>query len=104
MRIDLDADEAVVSLGAIINWSQHIRCHADVFYFELFKQSWGIYLWRVAQNSLDRGIVIAAGRNCLFKDRRIAGYPTDAVFIDQLLKFPGGYQIAAHVIKPNGLA
>src|SRR6185437_15431246 len=101
MRVDFYADEPVVSLSAIVNWPQHICSHADICDFELFKQGCGIDLWRAAQDLLDRGVVIAAGRNRLFKDCRIAGYSTNPVLIDQLLKFSGGYQVATHVIKPD---
>src|SRR6185312_11262965 len=104
MRIDLNADETIGSLSLIVSWSQHIAGHANVFDFELLKQSCGIYLRRGAQNLLNCGIVIAAGGNRLFKYRRIAGYPADSVFVDHLLKFSGGYQIAPHVIEPDGLA
>src|SRR6185312_5525457 len=104
MRVDLYADETVVSFGAIVNWSQYIRCHADVFHFELFKKTCGIYFRRSVQNLLDRGIVVATGRNRFFENRRIAGDPADPVFIHQLLKFLGGCQIVPNVIKPEGLA
>ncbi len=100
---DFQAYVAVAAFCLKINGPQDIRCVLNIADGEMLEDSLGVEILLLGKFLEFLSVVRAAGDG-FFEDGGIGGHAAKAVLGNQAPEFAGGEQVAADIVKPDGLA
>ena len=100
---DLEADETVVAVQAVVNRAQHVGGVLDVLDGDRLEQVGDGAVARL-QGVADRAVIFVRTADRLFEDRGVRRHALDAVGIDQRLEVALGDEAAGEEVQPDRLA
>ena len=100
---DLEADETVVAVQAVVNRAQHVGGVLDVLDGDRLEQV-GDGAVALLQRVADRAVIFVRTADRLFEDRGVRRHALDAVGIDQRLEVALGDEAAGEEVQPDRLA
>ena len=103
VRRDLEADEAVAAVQAVVDRAQLVGRLADVGDGQLVEQAARIGV-AVLQHVLDRGVVVGAVADRFLEDGGVGGDALDAVLLDEAHEVAVREDAALDEIEPDSLA
>ena len=100
---DLEADETVIAVQAVVNRAQHVGGVLDVLDGDRLEQVGDGAVARL-QRLTDRAVILVRTADRLFEDRGVRRHALDAVGIDQRLEVALGDEAAGEEVQPDRLA
>ncbi len=100
---DLEADETVGAVQAVVDRAQHVGGVLDVLDRDRLEQVGDGAVARL-QGVTDRAVILVRTADRLFEDRGVRRHALDAVGVDQRLEVALGDEAAGEEVQPDRLA